>query len=240
MKAYLINLARSKERLAAADAQLHAAGVAYERVEAVDGRAFGWRGLRKRVRRWRFFLVCGHFPRVGEVACALSHGLAWGRLAASGAEAALVLEDDVALDAAALREALAVVGARLAPSRAEVFLLNNPSGAKPPEGGRGAIPAGETVYAEAYVVSAAAARRMARLNDPVRMPIDSWGIWARRGVAVWRVFPTACGQTGAPSEICRAASAKRRARWGWYVALWRARVALGRAVDGLVYRVTGR
>ena len=39
MKAYLINLDRSPGRLAEADAQLHAAGVSYERVSAIDGRA---------------------------------------------------------------------------------------------------------------------------------------------------------------------------------------------------------
>ena len=103
MKAYLINLDRSPDRLAEADAQLRAAGVAYERVPAVDGRTLGWAGLRGRVSRFRFFLVHGRLPTPGEVACACSHLEAYRRLLASGEGAALVFEDDAALDPDAFR-----------------------------------------------------------------------------------------------------------------------------------------
>lgn len=239
MKAYLINLDRSPDRLAEADAQFRAAGVDYERVSAIDGRALGWAGLRGRAARGRFFLVHGHFPSAGEAACTLSHNAALRRLAESGEGAAMVFEDDVALDPAALREALAAIRARLDPARPEIFLLCDHEGTAR-GAGRGLAPAGDAHFAEGYVATAAAARRLLALNTPVRAAIDAWGHWARRGLAVWKACPPACAQRDVVSEITGGRRPKRRAGWGWYVALWRLRVALGRALDGLLYRVCGR
>ncbi len=239
MKAYLINLDRSPGRLAEADAQLCAAGVDYVRVAAVDGRALGWAGLRGRVSRLRFFLVHGHFPSVGEAACTLSHNAALRRLAEGGEGAAMVFEDDVGVDGAALREALAAVEARLDPARAEIFLLCDHEGTAR-GAGRGLAPAGDAHFAEGYVATAAAARRLLALNAPVRAAIDAWGHWAGRGIRVWKACPPACAQRDVVSEITGGRRPKRRAGWGWYVALWRLRVGLGQALDGLLYRVCGR
>lgn len=242
MKAYLINLARSTERLAAADAQLRAAGIAYERIEAVDGRALGWRGIWKKVRPFRFVLARARPLQLGEAGCTLSHNLALRKLMDSGEPAALIFEDDVRIDGAALREALDVVRAHARADVPAIYVLSDHVGCEPPPGGRGLLPAGATAFAEAYVITAAGARRLLHLNDPMYAPIDMWGMWAERGIDVWRVFPIACGQTGVASDIQggRVATPKRRARWGWYVALWRARVRLGWALDRLIYRMTGR
>ncbi len=242
MKAYLINLARSTERLASADAQLRAAGIAYERIEAVDGRALGWGKLCHAVSRYRFALVTGHSPSLGEVGCTLSHNLALRRLVESGESMALIFEDDVVVDGAALREALDVVRDHARPEDPAIYVLSDHFGAESPSGGCGVMPAGDTCYAEAYVVTVAAARRLLFLNTPIRAPIDSWGPWAKRGIAVWRAFPIACRQSGVASDIQgeKVAKPKRRAGWGWYVALWRARMAAFQALDSLIYRVTGR
>ncbi len=237
MKAYLINLDRSPERLTEADAQLRAAGVAYERVPAVDGRALGRAGLRGRVSRFRFFLVHGRLPTPGEVACACSHLEAYRRLLASGEGAALVFEDDAALDPDAFRNALARVEARFDPATPELFLLCDHEGADKAEA---IVPAGDACFAECYVVTAAAARRLLALNDPVRAATDAWAHWAARGVAVLKVLPAACRQRGVGSDINPGWRPKRRARWGWYVALWRARLALGHALDWLIWRLAGR
>lgn len=242
MKAYLINLAQSTERLAAADAQLRAAGIAYERIEAVDGRALGWKGAKGKVSRVRFALVTGRAPSLGEVGCTLSHNLALRRLVEMGEPMALIFEDDVVVDGAALREALDVVRVHARPEAPAIYVLSDHFGTTPPPGGRGVMPAGETFHAEAYVATAAAARRLLFLNTPIHAPIDLWGTWARRGLEVGRVFPIACGQSGVVSDIQggRVAKPKRRAGWGWYVALWRARMAVGQALDRLMYRMTGR
>lgn len=242
MKAYLINLARSTDRLASADAQLRAAGIAYERVEAVDGRALGWGSLRRAVSRFRFFLASCHFPSLGEVGCTLSHNRVLRAIAESAEGVGAVFEDDLTVDGAALREALALVEGQARPEVPAVYVLSNHDGTPPPPGGRGMVRLRDGFYAEAYVATAAAARRLLFLNEPIRAPIDTWRAWAQRGVEVWKVFPTACGQSGVVSDIWgkRTAARKRRARWGWYVALWRARVRLGWALDGLIYRMTGR
>ena len=235
MKAYLINLDRSPGRLAEADAQLRAAGVAYERIPAVDGRALGWTALRRSVSRFRFFLVHGRFPNLGEVACALSHNEVCRRLLASGEPAALVFEDDVVLDPAAFRRALDLIRPCLDPTRPNLFLLADHEGTP----GTGIVPAGDAHFSEAYVITAAAARRLLALNAPVRAAIDAWVHWAARGIAVYKVLPAPCGQRGG-SDINPGWRPKRRARWRWYVALWRARLALGQALDRLIWKATGR
>ena len=236
MKAFLINLDRSPGRLAEADAQLRAAGVAYERVPALDGRALGWAALRRRVSRFRFFLVHGRFPNLGEVACACSHLEACRRLLAAGEPAALVFEDDVALDPAAFRHALDLILPRLDPARPDLFLLCDYGGTT----GRGIVPAGDASCAGAHLITAAAARRLLTLNEPVRAAIDAWAHWAARGIAVHKVLPAPCNHRDIGSDINPDWRPKRRARWRWYVTLWRARLALGQALDRLIWKATGR
>ena len=239
MKAYLINLDRAPERLAAADAQLRAAGVAYERIPALDGRALGWAVLGPRVSRFRFTLVHGHPPALGAAASTLSHHEAYRRFLAAGEPAALIFEDDVTLDPARFRRALDLIRPRLDPAKPELFLLCDHEGETPPTG-EGIAPTGPcTACAEAYVITAAAARRFLALNDPLHAILDAWGHWARRGFAIWKVYPPAATQADVPSISHAASAASRRTRWGWYVALWRVRLALTRALDALLYKVLG-
>jgi len=81
---YVINLARSPERRRWMEAELARAGIEGVFVRAVDGRRFGERCARPIMSR-------------AETALALSHRKAWRRFLASGAEHAVVLEDDVHL-----------------------------------------------------------------------------------------------------------------------------------------------
>lgn len=78
----VINLARRPDRLAFMRSQLDALGLAFERIEAIDGQQ----------------------EDVGpgtdlitpvEIACAMSHRMAWQRFLASGEPLCLILEDDV-------------------------------------------------------------------------------------------------------------------------------------------------
>ncbi len=240
MKAYLINLDRAPERLAAADAQLRAAGVAYERLPALDGRALGWGVLDPRVSRFRFTLVHGRPPSLGAAASTLSHHEAYRRLLAAGEPAALIFEDDVTLDPARFRRALDLIRSRLDPAKPELFLLCDHEGETPPTG-EGIVPTGpRTACAEAYVITAAAARRFLTLNEPIHAILDAWGLWTRRGFAIWKVYPPAATQADVPSISHAATAESRRARWGWYIVLWRARLALTRALDALLYKVLGR
>ncbi|HWG06080.1 MAG TPA: glycosyltransferase family 25 protein, partial [Beijerinckiaceae bacterium] len=81
---YVINLERSPERRAWMEAELARAGVDGIFVRAVDGRRFGERCPQSSLSK-------------AETALALSHRKAWRIFLASGAEHAVVLEDDVHL-----------------------------------------------------------------------------------------------------------------------------------------------
>ncbi len=90
---FLINLAGSDERLASARSQLDAASIAFERIEAVDGRkrdASSFEMYNDTHAR-QFF---GRSLASGEVGCYLSHAKAAQSVLDSGAPYGLVLEDD--------------------------------------------------------------------------------------------------------------------------------------------------
>jgi glycosyl transferase family 25 len=90
MRVFVINLDRCPERMTRLAGLLGALGVPFERIAAVDGReldpippakAFNGRYVMTR----------------SELACVLSHRMAWFRFIASADEYCLVLEDDVHL-----------------------------------------------------------------------------------------------------------------------------------------------
>ncbi|MCR9067250.1 MAG: glycosyltransferase family 25 protein [Rhodobacteraceae bacterium] len=91
---YVINMADSPERLDRVAAELDGAGIAWERIEAVDGRALGADEVARvydedRNRRH------ARYPLVrGEIGVYLSHMACWQALLDSDADGAIVLEDD--------------------------------------------------------------------------------------------------------------------------------------------------
>lgn len=82
MLVLLINLARRPDRLAFVRNQLDALGIAFERIDAIDGKAVDLGPGTKLI-------------TPVERACALSHRKAWTRFLASDESHCLVLEDDV-------------------------------------------------------------------------------------------------------------------------------------------------
>ncbi|TCR76723.1 glycosyltransferase family 25 protein [Rhizobium sp. BK376] len=92
---YLINLDRAPDRLQTMDRQLHAAGIMYERVIAVEGDEliFPHALYDEKGFRWRH----GKLTNPAEVGCYLSHIDCARRLLASNNDHALVLEDDLLL-----------------------------------------------------------------------------------------------------------------------------------------------
>jgi glycosyl transferase, family 25 len=97
LKAYLINLDRSPDRLAFMAAQLDAVGLAWTRVAGVDGSSFGelpWAGYDHRAydRNW------GKTHHPGEVGCFLSHVRALQTFLRDSAAFGLILEDDCRFD----------------------------------------------------------------------------------------------------------------------------------------------
>lgn len=93
MKTFVIHLARATARRPQVDRLLSDAPWPAEILPAVDGSALDeWPILPRFTPRYPFDL------RAGEVGCFLSHRAAWQKIVDEGLEAALILEDDVALD----------------------------------------------------------------------------------------------------------------------------------------------
>lgn len=99
MITYVINLDHKTDRMARMQALLDAAGLAFERVAGVNGRALSEAELAP----WSACHPEGsRILSAGEIGCLLSHREAWARIAASG-EPGVVVEDDIHLAKAATR-----------------------------------------------------------------------------------------------------------------------------------------
>ncbi len=95
-RAYVINLARSPDRLAGMRDRLERAGLEWVRVDAVDGRQFGdppWENFDD----FTYNYLWGMHPHPNELGCYLSHHRALQAFLDSGEETALILEDDAVL-----------------------------------------------------------------------------------------------------------------------------------------------
>lgn len=93
MKIYLINLDRSPDRLAWFMKENAPFADRVERIQAIDGRDLSPEEIEKyRSRRGRKTIL-----GVGDIACALSHNLAWQRFVDSKAPWAFFAEDDLLL-----------------------------------------------------------------------------------------------------------------------------------------------
>lgn len=94
---YVINLAGSQERLARAEQQLHAQQLDFERIEAVNGKTLTAEQVSavysEADNRRHFYRPLS----AGEIGCYLSHRRCWQTLIQSGAEYAVILEDDFTL-----------------------------------------------------------------------------------------------------------------------------------------------
>ncbi len=118
IRTYVINLDRASDRLAAMETQLQALRLPYERIAAVDaanvteamatsvtaprlGALFkGMPGYRQNAKSGpaMYWPEVGRYFVAGEIACYLSHGRALQAFVDSGADAALIFEDDAEID----------------------------------------------------------------------------------------------------------------------------------------------
>lgn len=94
-KIYLINLARSTDRLAACARQLDAHDLSYERIDAVDGDDMHSSTIRD-VYDFNKSSYHKHMTE-GEIACYLSHVKTWQRIVDEKLDYAVILEDDILL-----------------------------------------------------------------------------------------------------------------------------------------------
>ncbi|WP_341875476.1 glycosyltransferase family 25 protein [Enterobacter hormaechei] len=115
MRTFIVNLKHSLERRAKMECQLSELNIAYEFIEAVDGRKMTETELRNVTRETNYAFL------PGEVGCALSHQKIYKRIIDENIDAALILEDDVVLNSD-LREILNSV--TLSKTKPEILLLS--------------------------------------------------------------------------------------------------------------------
>lgn len=255
MKVFLINLDRDQERLRAADAQLKALGVAYERMPAVNGKELSREEKRSKVNRFRWWCAVGRPMTDGELGCALSHAAVYHRMVEDGLPMACVLEDDVVLDMR-FKAVLAVLEKRLEAAKPQVALLSNhssPDGQlgdgyngfqSPPEVTELSLePVDADMFTEGYVVTQAGAAALLRANEPVITCCDWWGRRRRLGlIELYHAFPTVCRQdkvsfeTSTQPEGCFDVRKLSRP----LLVLYKFSRVLGKTMDWLLICITGR
>ena len=223
MRAYLINLDRSPQRLALMRAALAATGVGFERVAGVDGAA-----LTEDARRIFAEARCAAQPAgwmPGEIGCFLSHFAVWERIAAGADPWAAVLEDDlrVADDLGVLLRSAGWI-----PPGADIVRLE---ANRPMRLGRGRPIEGthrRQVHAAlsgspgsaAYVVSKEAAQRLVASAPQTHASVDVFLFKPKMSavaasLARFQVVPAPCVQDGvaaAPQEGLESLIRKRASR----------------------------
>lgn len=202
MKVYVINLARRPERMRYMQEQLAKAGVAYERVDAVDGARLSRSECKSLARHFRWWCARGYMPRAGEIGCAMSHRSVWRKMKDAEDRAFCVLEDDVSVSER-FAEMLDKAESFAARSASPVAILLTPFCAEP-QGGLAEGCFGRISWAAlagGYVLNREAARRFLSATERLDSPIDEWARWAKRGgVQLYAAIPSVCSQSEYGSE----------------------------------------
>jgi glycosyl transferase family 25 len=183
MRAYVISLARSADRRKHMTAELRKTGMPYDIVDAVDGRDIDLNDTRV------VDPAVDTTIRPGMAGCVLSHLETYRRVIESGANAALILEDDVLLpgELGPLADAVAqqMTGAEVALLNFHLYTacLTEQAAVSLPAGrllvrvtGQGAPWSGA-----AYVITSEACIRLVEAMHPVRARADYWALFYAEG-----------------------------------------------------------
>lgn len=174
IRAYVINLDRSPERLEAFRRRADAAHLDFVRVSAVDGKQVP-PGERTLLDEAGFLRDHGKHPMAGEYGCYASHVQALNLFLESGDEFALILEDDAALppdilaflDEIATRDDWDLV--KLTHHRMTHL---RPDRLLPGGHALGRATFGPTGSSAAYLIRASAVPRLLKSLLPMRLPYD--------------------------------------------------------------------
>lgn len=185
MKAFLLNLDKDADRLAAADQQLKTLGIQYERVSAVYGKDLTQDQLRECFNPFRARLYKGVKSSLGIIGCTLSHLSVYKRMIDEDIPVALIMEDDLRLSPG-FTFALKYVENNIDMNQRQVILFSDHRGGvhtrismscESPQ----IVEVDSDMCSEAYVITLAAARELYRINFPVVADVDAWGRFRRRG-----------------------------------------------------------
>ena len=187
MRAYVINLARSRDRRAYITTEMKKAGLDYEIVTAVDGRDLDLRDPSRIDPSFLAKIVCPS----GSAGAALSHLSVYEKIIESGLDKALVLEDDVILpaDIASLADAVAD---QLAGAEVALLSIDSPDPCKMSVQDTIGLPCARMLAlpinvcqprsAGAYIITREACERMVKSVLPVRVQADTWWFFYREGL----------------------------------------------------------
>lgn len=194
MKAFVINLDKNPERLAFMREQFARFGMEVERFPAFYGKAFTQEEIRRYHSRMRSYIAFKKRMEPPKIAVALSHSSVYQRILDEDLPYALVLEDDITLDAG-FPAALARAEAAIVSGRPQVFSFNGygvDDADKLPEEIR---EVSRMWCADAYVITREAAKRIRKANFPVLTSADSFKRYHKfHGVELYRVFPATVRQ----------------------------------------------
>ena len=201
---YVINLARSPERLAAVAGRLDRVGLKWRRVDAVDGRALGdppWQHFDE----FTFRYLWGMPPHANELGCYLSHYRAMQAFLATDDPFAVIVEDD-----AGVTEELCEVLDELLPQADawDVVKLESRHWGMPVTIRRLGKSRRLVAYTQrstgstAYVLNRKAAEAYTRRLLPMRVPYDHAfdQVW-RYGIRMRGVLPRPVHSAGLGSDI---------------------------------------
>ena len=237
MTAFLINLDRHPDRLAAAQTRLLQAGVKAVRLPAVDGASLSPAARRAAVARFHAVLARGRLYTTGQIGCALSHRAVYRRMVDEDIPAALVFEDDVLLSPG-FPASLAAAESLLDADRRQVFLFSD--GTQTPLSGDGHafIRARDGDCSEAYLITLPAARELLRVNSPMVVTLDSWSRFAARGhIELYRATPATATQDHTFQSVV---PVNGRPSNRFLRILWNAARLVEKPLDAIWFRLTGK
>jgi len=218
---FVINLDSEVQRRRSMTARLAELGLETTWIQAVDGRGELGASMSNRADMARAEKVYGTLVPA-EIACALSHLAVYRAMVAGNIPYALVLEDDMALDAdvPALIEALgpSSILTHLPPGSASVVHFSFVKRARRFGGARlGHRRLSRTVGSAwatgSYLLTLEAAKRLAATRDPVWTVADHWEAIAKDAkLTLWCVSPACARETaeGAASSSISIAGKQRR------------------------------
>ena len=198
MKIFVVNLARRPERMAFMERQFASLGIAFERIEAVDGERLSSEERRKVVDGFRWWCSKGYKARVGEIGCGLSHRMALAKIVEEDLPCACIMEDDVTLGDGFRLALESVEKFVTSDSEPKVVLLTPCEAAK----GDGFVRIPWARSTGCYVVNQEAAKRILAVTSPLTSTIDDWRRWCEKGkFALYASCPAVCSQAPYGSEL---------------------------------------
>ncbi len=226
MKIFVISLVRSTERRANVTKQLQDAGLAFEFIDGVDGRALTPEFIETNVNQERYN-YWHELRHPGAIGCALSHRAAYERMVAENIPAAAILEDDIILSPHFAR-ILAGLENQVRPEEVILLFFQSSQGIGLSRSPGAELPNGYKVYdikqftyfggAVGYVLAQSTAQRMIQAQHPIYTIADDWSQFHNLGaVKTFRlVLPFLVESAGFKSVI---GYVDTKSLWGKVVAL---------------------